>query len=67
MSKIAEKIELAETEEDRVFRWRYETLLRRGLSDLEATAVAASGFDLHRAGEMLTAGCSPADLAEIAS
>lgn len=67
MSKIAEKIELAETEADRVFRWRYETMLRRGLTDLEATAVAASGFDLHRAITMLDGGCSAEQLAEIAS
>lgn len=67
MSKLADKIDLESSEADRVFAWRYELLLRDGCSDLEATAIAASGFDLHRARKMLEAGCSTEQLAEIAS
>lgn len=67
MSRATEKIELVESEEDRVFAWRYETLLQAGLDDVDATQVAASLFDLHRALAMLERGCSPEQLAEIAS
>lgn len=67
MSKFAEKSDLLETEVDRVFQWRYEMLMRMGLDDLQATQVAVSSFDLHRAQGMLQGGCSPEQLVTIAS
>lgn len=67
MTKVSEKAALIESEEDRVFRWRYECLLRRGVEDVFAGAVAAGGFDLHRALEMVDEGCSGEALAKIAS
>lgn len=67
MSRTTEKIELIESEGDRVFRWRYETLLRAGLDDVQATVVAAGEFDLHVALKMLRDGCTPELLATIAN
>lgn len=59
MSRTTEKIELIESEGDRVFRWRYEQLIRVGVPDFEANQIAAGEFDLHRALGMLEEGCSP--------
>lgn len=59
-------MELLETEEGRVFQWRYESLLREGLDDDQATLVALSEFDLHQAIRMLSNGCSPEQLVDIA-
>lgn len=65
MSGTTERLELLESEEARVFAWRYETLLRAGLEDEQATVVALADFDLHRALGMLSSGCSPEQLAMI--
>lgn len=65
MAKLNAELELEESEADRVFMWRYEVLLRAGIPDAQAGAVAASELDLHRALEMVAAGCDPVLLARI--
>jgi hypothetical protein len=50
-----------EPELDPVARWRLEQLLRAGYGAEDALALALDvGVDLHRATELVQAGCSPA-------
>lgn len=42
-----------QSEEERVWAWRYELLLRAGLGDEHASYVAFSDFDLHQALAMI--------------
>jgi hypothetical protein len=59
----AAQIPIEETEADRVVRWRAQELERAGYDPAAATELAArNDVDLHRAIELLDAGC-PADLA----
>lgn len=46
------------TEQERVELWREDVLIRAGYPNLEAAKIAASDADLHRATELLKAGCS---------
>jgi hypothetical protein len=54
------------SEDELVWAWRYEVLLRAGLDDEHASYVAFSDFDLHRALEMIEGGCAPETLVLIA-
>ena len=57
------EIQIAETEHERVVRWRAEALERAGYDELSAHELAArSDVDLHHAIELLERGC-PAELA----
>ena len=55
-----------QSEEERVWAWRYELLLRAGLDDEHASYVAFSDFDLHQALTMIERGCAPETLVLIA-
>jgi len=56
-------VEYAETELERVERWRAEALIRAGYDARAATELASrQDIDLHRAIQMLEDGCPP-DLA----
>lgn len=59
MAKTEEAEEIELTEEDRVFMWRYECLLRAGVPDEQANLIAGSPFDLRRAIVMAEQGCRP--------
>jgi hypothetical protein len=49
-----------ETERERIARWRKEELERAGFERAAASLVAARlDVDLHRATDLLRAGCSP--------
>jgi hypothetical protein len=59
----AAPLPIEETEADRVVRWRAQELERAGFDPAAAAELAArNDVDLHRAIELLDAGC-PADLA----
>jgi hypothetical protein len=59
----AAPLPIEETEADRVVRWRAQELERAGYDPAAAAELAArNDVDLHRAIELLDAGC-PADLA----
>ena len=63
MTTAAEPQLYAETEAERVERWRAEELMRAGYDALAAADVAArTEIDLHTAVELLERGC-PVDLA----
>lgn len=53
------------TERERVQLWRENVLLHAGYPDVEAAKIAASDADLHRAVELLRAGCSVHTATEI--
>jgi hypothetical protein len=60
---VAEEIQIAETEADRVVRWRAQELERAGYDPGAAAQLAErNDVDLHRAIELIELGC-PADLA----
>ena len=60
---VAEEIQIAETEADRVVRWRAQELERAGYDPEAAAQLAArNDVDLHRAIELIELGC-PVDLA----
>ncbi|CAB4690705.1 MAG: hypothetical protein F2663_03430 [Actinobacteria bacterium] len=60
---LTEELEATETESARVERWRAETLMRVGYDAASAAGLAArSDIDLHRAIELIEAGC-PAETA----
>ncbi len=55
---LIEELEAVETEAARVERWRAETLMRVGYDAESAAELAArSEVDLHRAIELIQAGC----------
>lgn len=55
----AAQIQITETEAERVQRWRVEELERAGYDTQSATELAErSDVDLHRAVELIEAGCS---------
>ena len=63
MMTVAEEIQIAETEADRVVRWRAQELERAGYDPEAAAQLAArNDVDLHRAIELIELGC-PGDLA----
>ena len=60
---LTEELEATETESARVERWRAETLMRVGYDAASAAGLAArADIDLHRAIELIEAGC-PAETA----
>jgi hypothetical protein len=65
MSDTAETVEAAESERSKVEGWRLHVLMEAGYPLPLAEKVAASEADLHRAVELLTAGCAPETAAEI--
>ena len=55
-----------ESEEQRILRWRYETLERAGYNDIQAEILArARHVDLHEAVRMVEAGCPHSKAARI--
>jgi hypothetical protein len=59
----ATELQIVETEQDRVQRWRIEALERAGYEAEAASELAARpDVDLHRAIQLLESGC-PADVA----
>lgn len=53
------------TEAERVEGWRLHVLLEAGYPATLAEKLAASEADLHRAVDLLAAGCAPVTAAEI--
>jgi len=47
----------SESEDDRVARWRLEQFDSLGFDVVEAALLADSGVDLHRARQLVAAGC----------
>ena len=59
-SMSATEVHIVETEADRVERWRAEALEQAGYDLSTALELAArSDIDLHKAVELLEAGCPP--------
>jgi hypothetical protein len=57
----AAELTRTETERERITRWRTEELERAGFERAAASLIAARfDVDLHRATDLLRAGCSPA-------
>jgi hypothetical protein len=65
MSETTETIESTENERSKVEGWRLHVLMEAGYPLPLAEKVAVSEADLHRAVELLTAGCTPETAAEI--
>jgi hypothetical protein len=63
MSELTETYEPNET--DKVENWRLHVLMEAGYTLAVAEPLAASEVDLHRAVELLEAGCTPETAAEI--
>jgi hypothetical protein len=61
MTEAAEK----QSERAKVESWRLHVLIEAGYPVHLAERIAASEADLHRAVELVTAGCAPATAAEI--
>jgi hypothetical protein len=56
----AAEVQITESENDRVTRWRTETLERAGYdADSAAEVAARAEIDLHRAIALIEQGCSP--------
>jgi hypothetical protein len=56
----AAEVQITESENDRVTRWRTETLERAGFDTDSATELAGrTDVDLHRAIALIEQGCSP--------
>ena len=65
MSETTETINATENERSKVEGWRLHVLMEAGYPLPLAERVAASEADLHRAVEILSAGCTPETAAEI--
>lgn len=69
-ARISERVsqagEAQETEAHKVYLWRLRVLTKAGLPPQIAKPIADSEFDLHKAEEMLAAGCSHDTLLRIA-
>ena len=65
MSETADMIDTTETEKSKVEGWRLHVLMEAGYPLPIAEKVAGSEADLHRAVELVTAGCTPETAAEI--
>jgi hypothetical protein len=65
MSETTETIDASETEKSKVEGWRLHVLMEAGYPLPLAEKIAGSDADLHRAVEMLSAGCTPETAAEI--
>jgi hypothetical protein len=58
-------VEVIETEKSKVEGWRLHVLMEAGYPLPLAEKIAGSEADLHRAVELVTAGCTPETAAEI--
>ena len=65
MSETADMVETTETEQSKVEGWRLHVLMEAGYPLPIAERIAGSEADLHRAVELVTAGCTPETAAEI--
>jgi hypothetical protein len=65
MSETTETIHASETEKSKVEGWRLHVLMEAGYPLPLAEKIAGSDADLHRAVEMLSAGCTAETAAEI--
>jgi hypothetical protein len=65
MSETTETIDASETEKSKVEGWRLHVLMEAGYPLPLAEKIAGSDADLHRAVEMLRAGCTAQTAAEI--
>jgi hypothetical protein len=65
MSETTDMVEAIETEKSKVEGWRLHVLMEAGYPMPLAERIAGSDADLHRAVELLAAGCTPETAAEI--
>ena len=65
MSEIVETIESEGSERAKVESWRLHVLIEAGYPLALAERIAGSEVDLHRAVELIRAGCGPDVAAEI--
>ena len=65
MSEMTDMVDATETEKSKVEGWRLHVLMESGYPLPLAERIAASDADLHRAVELLSAGCTPETAAEI--
>ncbi len=65
VSETSEMIESPESERSKVEGWRLHVLMEAGYPLPLAERIAGSEADLHRAVELLRAGCTPQTAAEI--
>jgi len=65
VTEASEMIESPESERSKVESWRLHVLMEAGYPLPLAERIAGSEADLHRAVELLTAGCTPETAAEI--
>ena len=65
MSETTDMVDATETEKSKVEGWRLHVLMEAGYPLPLAERIAASDADLHRAVELLAAGCTPETAAEI--
>jgi hypothetical protein len=65
MSETTDMVDVSETEKSKVEGWRLHVLMEAGYPLPLAERIAASEADLHRAVELLGAGCTPETAAEI--
>jgi hypothetical protein len=65
MSEMTDMVDATETEKSKVEGWRLHVLMEAGFPLPLAERIAASEADLHRAVELLAAGCTPETAAEI--
>jgi hypothetical protein len=65
MSEMAETIQTSENERSKVEGWRLHVLMEAGYPLPLAEKIAGSEADLHRAVELIGAGCTPETAAEI--
>jgi hypothetical protein len=63
---MQEGVAETESEQERIERWRRKELLRAGYDrDTAKTLAMCTDIDLHRAVELIRAGCEPAVAAKI--
>jgi hypothetical protein len=65
MGETTDMVDTSETEKSKVEGWRLHVLMEAGYPLPLAERIAASEADLHRAVELLAAGCTPEMAAEI--
>jgi hypothetical protein len=65
MSETTDMVDVTETEKSKVEGWRLHVLMEAGYPLPLAERIAASEADLHRAVELLSAGCTAETAAEI--
>ena len=65
MSETVDMVEATETEKSKVEGWRLHVLMEAGYPLPLAEKIAGSEADLHRAVELVRAGCTPETAAEI--